>query len=366
MVNTDSLSIAAHLRRGEFVLDVAVEVAPGETLGVIGPNGAGKTTLLRAVAGLTALDRGRIALGSTVWDDPAQGVFVDPTMRECPVVFQDYRLFPHLSVLDNVAYPHRARGASRAAARDRARHTVERLGLAELSARLPRELSGGQAQRAAMARALTTEPRAILLDERLSALDARTRQQTRIELKQVLADFAGPTLLITHDPLEAMTLADRLLVLEGGTVTQLAAPREVAAQPVSDYVARLVGINLYQGTLVAPGSVALSPTGGSLRTTSDASDGVPLGQPTLVALAPSAIAVHLDRPTALSAQNVWAGRIRAVETLRDRIRLDVDGAPPALVDITPAAFAQLGLDLGTEVWLSAKATEVIAYGAQPG
>ncbi len=361
-----SLSIDARVRRGAFALEVAVEVAPGEVLGVIGPNGAGKTTLLRAVAGLTALEGGRIALGATVWDDPGAGLFVDPTRRQCPVVFQDYRLFPHLSARDNVAYPHRAQGLSRQAARVRAGETLARLGLAELADRLPRQLSGGQAQRVAMARALTTEPQAILLDEPLAALDARTRQQTRLELKSALAGFAGATLLITHDPLEAMTLADRLLVLEAGRVTQLGLPGEVAARPVSDYVARLVGINLYPGTLIAPGSVELTGATGILRTTAGGADGLGLGRPTLVALAPSAIAVHLERPTALSAQNVWSGRIRGVETLRDRIRLDVDGAPPALVDITPAAFAQLGLDLGMPVWLSAKATEVIAYGAPEG
>ena len=363
MVSSAALTIDAHVRRGDFHLDVAVVVQPGETVGVIGPNGAGKTTLLRAVAGLTALERGRILLGATPWDDPEAGVFVDPTRRQCPVVFQDYRLFPHLSVLDNVSYPHRAHGASRQSARAHASGTLERLGLAELASRMPRQLSGGQAQRVALARALTMTPQALLLDEPLAALDARTRQQVRMDLKAALTRFDGPTLLITHDPLEAMTLADRLLVLENGAVTQIAPPHDVAARPVSDYVARLVGINLYLGTLVAPGSVELTDSAGRLRTASDGSDTLGVGQPTLVALAPSAIAVHLERPTALSAQNVWPGRIRGVETLRDRIRLDVDGAPPALVDITQAAFAQLGLDLGATVWLSAKATEVVAYGA---
>ncbi len=366
---TRTLHVEAMIRRGDFRLEVAVDISPGETLGVIGPNGAGKTTLLRAIAGLTPLDEGIVSFAGEPWDDPSNGIFVDPTSRRCPVVFQDYRLFPHLSVLDNVAYAERVRGRSRREARDLAHATLARLGLAALANRRPRELSGGQAQRVAVARALATGPHALLLDEPLAALDARTKQEIRLELKQTLAGFDGPVLFLTHDPLEAMTLTDRLLVLEHGRVVQLAPPREVAARPATDYIAHLVGINLYAGTLTAPGVVALDE-GGTLTTTSvtagPTASGAALvttGDRALVALSPTAISVHHNKPEGVSARNVWPATIRGLEQLRDRIRLDLDGEPPAIADITPTALAQLGLDVGDRVWLSAKATELTAYAA---
>lgn len=358
------LHVDARLRRGSFTLEVAAEIPAGHTLGIIGPNGAGKTSLLRAIAGLTALDAGLIAFGTTPWDQPDAGVFVDPTRRRCPILFQDYRLFPHLSVLDNVAYPHRVTGTRRRQARDRARATLELFGLTDLHELPPRQLSGGQAQRVAMARALTTDPHVLLLDEPLAALDARTRQATRVELKAMLGRFTGPAVLVTHDPLEAMTLADHLLVLEAGRVVQHGTPHDLAARPATDYVARLVGVNLYTGTMTADGIITL-PEGGSLHVAIDNDTAARVGEPALVALSPTAISVHRNRPESLSAQNVWPAVIRGVEPLRDRIRLELHGQPSALVDITPRALTDLALDIGDAVWLSAKATEAHAYTAQP-
>ena len=356
-----TLHVEARIRQGDFVLQVALDVAAGSTVVVIGPNGAGKTTLLRAVAGLAPLDGGVITYAGTAWDDPATGTYLEPTRRRCPVVFQDYRLFPHLSVLDNVAYPLRVRGDSRRQARSDARQTLARHGLAELAGRRPGQLSGGQAQRVAVARALAGAPAVLLLDEPLAALDARTRQSTRVELRQALAAFDGPALLVTHDPLEALTLADHLVVLEHGEVVQAGAPREVAARPATEYIARLVGVNLYAGAVTPEGTIRLD-TGETLRAIVDPqSERLRPHDRALVALSPSAISIHLRRPDGVSARNVWSATIRGVEHLRDRIRIDLDGRPPAIADITPAAFAQLGLDLGAPVWLSAKATEVLAY-----
>ena len=348
-----TLSFAAAVRRGEFVLDAALAAEDGEVVALLGPNGAGKTTLLRAVAGLVAVDRGEITLDATVLDDPARQVFLAPEQRELGVVFQDHRLFPHLRVLDNVAFGLRARGTSRATARAEAAAWLGRLGLAELSRRRPRGLSGGQAQRVALARALACRPRALLLDEPLAALDVQTRAEVQGELREHLGAFAGPTVLVTHDPIEALLLATRIVVLERGRIVQQGTPAEITRRPVTPYVARLVGMNLFAG-MARAGHVALD--GGGELTVPDAGEGR-----VLVALRPSALTVHTEAPHGTSARNVLTGSVTALAPLADRIRLTVSGNQSILVDLTAAAVAELGLAPGARVWLSAKATDVSAY-----
>jgi molybdate transport system ATP-binding protein len=359
-VTAGLLDVDIALQRGAFRLEVAVTVRPGEILGVLGPNGAGKTTLLRVLAGLAAATEGSIRLGETILDDAANDTFVSAEHRPVGLVFQSYRLFPHLSVRDNVAFAARSRGASRKQARRHAETFLQQLDLVALASRKPEQLSGGQAQRAALARALAADPAMLLLDEPLSALDARTRLGVRTELRRHLVDFRGPVLIVTHDPLEAMVMADRLLVIEGGRVVQQGTPAEVARRPATQYVAQLVGLNLYHGTLTsADGSVRLH-AGGSLTATL----GDPLlqvGSDVLVALRPGSIAMHIERPHQSSPRNVWAGTIAGLELLADRVRAQVDGAPSAWVDLTPAAVGDLGLHPGLPVWLSAKATEVDVY-----
>jgi molybdate transport system ATP-binding protein len=231
--------------------------------------------------------------------------------------------------------------------------------LAELAARRPRQLSGGQAQRVALARALALEPEVLLLDEPMAALDAGARIDIRGFLREHLGGFDGPVVLVTHDPLEAMVLADRLMVLEAGRVVQVGRPVDVARRPASPYVARLVGLNLWPGTLDGSDGVTLDG-GGRLAVITKATAG-----PALVSLRPSAITVHTEHPEHTSTRNVWRGRVTGMEVLVDRVRLQVSGRPDALVDVTPAAVAELGLETGREVWLSAKATEIEAY-ADPG
>lgn len=356
-LRADGLHFDGTVRRGSFELDLAFEVRTGEVLGVLGPNGAGKSTLLRAVAGLDELSRGTVGVGVHAWQQP--GLFVPAERRRAGVVFQDYRLFPHLDVRDNVAFAARSAGQGRAASRAHAQQWLERLGLAELADRRPDQLSGGQSQRVALARALALEPEVLLLDEPMAALDAGARIDVRTFLRAHLSDFAGPVVLVTHDPLEAMVLADRLMVLEAGRVVQQGTPAEVARRPASAYVARLVGLNLWTGLLDVDGVVGLDD-GGRLAVATEAPPG-----PVLVSLRPSAITVHTEHPEHTSTRNVWPGRVAAMEVLADRVRLQVTGAPPALADVTPAAVAELDLEVGREVWLSAKATEVEAY-ADPG
>jgi molybdate transport system ATP-binding protein len=358
-----TLLVEAAVRRGEFTLTLDLTVPPGQVLGVLGPNGSGKTTLLRVLAGLAPVAAGRITLGGTVLDDAAAGTFTQAAQRPVGYVFQDYRLFPHLTVTENVAFAPRARGRGRAAGRAAAHEWLARLGIADLGGRKPAQLSGGQAQRVALARALAGQPELLLLDEPMSALDARTRLEVQAELRQHLADFPGPCLLVTHDPLEALVLADRLLVLEDGKVVQDGPPERVARQPATEYVARLVGLNLYSGNLAsAAGEPAIvSVDGGGAFTVPGAPGGEPATGPVLVAVRPSAIVVGTEPPHGTSARNVWPAQVAGLTLLADRVRLDLRGEPDALVDVTAAAVAELSLGPGSRVWLSVKATDLQVY-----
>lgn len=349
--------LSAHVvaERGGFRLDVGVEAAPGQVLGILGPNGAGKSTLLRVLAGLTPLSGGRLELDGRVLDDPTADVFVPPERRPVGMVFQDYLLFPHLSVLENVAFAPRARGVPKQEARRRASEWLDRLGVADLAGRRPTALSGGQAQRVALARALAGEPGVVLLDEPLAALDAGTRLAVRTDLRRHLVGFGGPALLVTHDPLEALVLADHLLVLDGGRAVQRGTPAEVARRPATEYVARLVGLNLYRGT-ARDGAITVD--GGGLLHAAD----VHTSGPVFVALRPAAVALHAGRPEG-SPRNVWEGRVAGLELFGDRVRVQVAGAPPVLADVTPGAVAELGLAADHPVWVSAKASELEVYPA---
>jgi molybdate transport system ATP-binding protein len=348
------LVLQAQVRRGNFLLDVALSVAPGEVVAVLGPNGAGKSTLLKALAGLIPITEGRIVLGDMVLDDARTGTFAEPAARPVGYVFQDYRLFPHLSVLENVAFAPRARGKDKQRARSVAMSWLHRLQLAEFADRRPAALSGGQAQRVALARALAGDPGLLLLDEPLSALDAGTRLDVQAELKGHLTDFAGPCLLVTHDPLEALVLADRLTVLEAGRIAQEGAPGEVARQPATDYVAKLVGLNLYQGH-VDGSAVKLADGGSFIMPDHDMHGDV------LVAVRPSAITVSRQPLQLSSPRNVWPAQVSSLTLLADRVRLDLAGDPSALVDVTPAAVAELALEPGNQVWLAVKATDLEIY-----
>ena len=351
---SDGLVVDAEVRRGSFTLAVSLAAAAGQVLGLLGPNGAGKSTLLSAVAGLTPVSAGRIMLAGQVMDDADAGTFVEASGRPVGFVFQNYRLFPHLSVADNVAFSPRARGLGRRAARSAASHWLDRLGLAGLADRKPGQLSGGQAQRVALARALAGQPALLLLDEPLSALDAGTRLDVQAELKRHLADFTGPCLIVTHDPLEALVLADSLVVLENGRIVQEGSPAQVARQPRTDYVAKLVGLNLYAGH--ADGSAVKLTGGGAFVVPDHGQHG-----DVLVAVRPSAVVVSSQQPQLSSARNTWPAKITGLTMLADRVRLDLDGQPPALVDVTPAAVAELSLDPGRQVWLSVKATDLEVY-----
>jgi molybdate transport system ATP-binding protein len=341
--------------QGSFRLELDLDVAPGEVVALLGPNGAGKSTALRALTGLTPLTAGSVRLDGRLLDDPRSGIYVATEHRSVGMVFQDYLLFPHLSALDNVAFGLRAHGADRRQARSEALDWLVRVGLVDQASSRPRRLSGGEAQRVALARALVTSPRLLLLDEPLAALDASTRMVIRSDLRRHLADFGGSTVLVTHDPLDAMILADRIVVVEGGDVVQVGSPGEVARAPRTAYVARLLGLNLFRGA--ADGTQVTLADGGLIHLVDPATGEV------FVAFPPSAVTLHRVRPTGASPRNVWSGLIVGLEQHATTVRVQISGQPSLLADVTAAAVAELDLTPGTEVWASVKATETHAYPA---
>lgn len=341
------MTLTAHLdasvRAGP--LDLTLTAERGATTAVVGPNGAGKSTLLRVLAGLVRLEEGWVRVdGRDVSQLPAHA-------RRVGLVPQRHALLPHLSVRANVAYGLHARGVGRAESHRRATEWVERLGLSPLADRRPRTLSGGQSQRVALARALATEPDLLLLDEPLAAVDATAAVDLRRTLRTHLATFEGTCLLVTHDPVEAVTLADRLVVLEDGVTVQDGTPAEVLQAPRSPWVARMLGMNAYEGT-VADGAVRLDE-GGTIVAADLPTDGTRV----LATVTPEAAALYPERPDG-SPRNTWQGTVGEVSGVGGRVRVHVLGSPDLVAEVTPAAAATLRLASGARVWVSVKATEV--------
>ena len=351
-----SLQAVVGLRRGTLDLDVELTVGSSGVVVLLGPNAAGKTTLLRALAGLVPLERGRVSLDGVVLEDTAAGVRVPTEQRPVGVVFQDYLLFPHMTALENVAFGLRSRGAGRVAARERAYAILGRMGLADLAAAKPKALSGGQAQRVALARALAIEPRLLLLDEPLSAMDAGARAELRRGLTRHLAAYEGTCLVITHDPIEAMTLGDQLVVLEAGRVVQAGSPDELSSHPRSRYVADLLGLNLYRGRAVQ-GSVVLAD-GRRLI----AADPVPGAGEVFAVIPPRAVALHRALPEG-SPRNVWKGVVEDLDIVGNHVRAHVSGELPIIAEVTPGAVASMHLDDGGPVYVAVKAVEIEVYEA---
>jgi molybdate transport system ATP-binding protein len=342
---------------GERGVDLALEVHSGETLAVLGPNGSGKSTALGVVAGLVTPDAGRVVLDGRVLTDVGpgrSGVRVAPHARRTALLGQEPLLFPHLDALENVAFGPRSAGAPRATARRDARRWLEEVGVSELSARRPGQLSGGQAQRVAVARALAAEPALLMLDEPLAALDVAVLPALRQTLRRVLAERTA--IVVTHDPLDALLLADRVVVLADGRVVEQGPSADVLSRPRSPFAARLAGLNLVAGTW-RDGSVE---TAEGLRV-----HGLVVGDPpaagerAIATFRPAAVAVYREAVEG-SPRNAFEVTITEIEPLADLVRVH---AGPLHADVTVQAAAELDLVTGLVATFSVKATEVAVYRA---
>lgn len=352
--STPMLSIDFVSTRDDFTLEVALDVAGGEVLVVIGPNGSGKSTLLSTIAGLELCDRGHVTIDGITVDSANDDRFVKPAGRRVGMVFQEYVLFEHLSALDNVAFGPRCAGAGRRAARETALGWLQRLELEGRANDLPRQLSGGQQQRVALARALATTPDVLLLDEPLAALDVEIRDRVRRELRQILTDYDGACIVVTHDPLDVYALADRVAVIDRGRVVQLGTLAELTAHPRSRFVAELVGTNLVSG--VVDGQSLRSDGGMTLSVAADF-DG-----PAFAAIRPSSII--LAREVAdTSARNNFEVEVGGIDRLGERVRVTLDGPLPLVAEITAGALDTLALRPGDRLHASVKATDIQVYPA---
>lgn len=340
------------LTRGRVTVDVDLRAEPGEIIGILGPNGGGKTSAVLALAGVLPLEAGHVRVGGDDWEVPGR-TRLAPEARHVGLMLADPLLFPNLSALDNVAYGPRSRGRGRAAARERARTELASVGLTDHAAMSPRQLSSGQAARVALARALATDPLLLLLDEPLAALDPETRARTRSDLAARLTAYDGVVVLVTHDPLDALTLADRLVFIEDGRVTQAGSPAEVLREPRTPYVGTVVGLNLYAAQGDSHGQVVMDD--GEVLVTTDSSEGR-----VWATVSPSAVSLHRQAPEG-SPRNNWRLRITDVTLAGQSARVGLSGEITLTAEVTLASVTALGLLVGAEVWASVKATEVRTY-----
>ena len=336
---------------------MSLAVRTGECLALAGPSGAGKTTILRVAAGLVRPQRGLVEADGATWLDTARGIDVPPERRRCGYVFQEYALFPHLSAWQNVAYP--LSGVPRAERRERALGLLERFGLRRLADARPATLSGGERQRVAVARALARRPGVLLLDEPLSALDARTRASASRELAAVLREVEVPALLVTHDFAEAAHLGDRVGVIDSGRIVQEGTATELAAAPGSAFVADFTGAVVLTGTARAgaDGLTRVELDGGGAVTSTDRGEG-PVGvsvYPWEIAIEPAGEVEHG------SARNRLAAEVQSVTAVGNRVRVGLAGPQPLAAELTASSAEALGLRPGMSViatWKAA-ATRVV-------
>jgi molybdate transport system ATP-binding protein len=333
----DALELDIGLSLRSFRLELSLALGR-ETFALVGPSGAGKTTVLRAVAGLVRPERGRVVLGGEVLFDAEAGVAVPPEERRVGFVFQDYALFPHMTVAQNVAY----------GSRNGTGELLERFRIAHLASARPGELSGGERQRVGLARALARGPDVLLLDEPLSALDPHTRAALRLELKELLDELDLPVLLVTHDFHDAAVLADRVAALADGRIRQTGTPSELIAAPADAFVASFTGANVLAGD-ARPGAGGLTEVmldgGGVVYSVDEA-----LG-PVEVAVYPWDVAISRELPRDSTLNHVQ-GPIASLVLLGNRARVQVGGL---VGELTAASAGRLGLVQGEVVTASFKA-----------
>lgn len=361
----DPVGLDARLvvRRQAFTLDVTLTAAPGEVVAVLGPNGSGKSTVLGALAGLIRPDEGWVRVGDRELTNAETGLHVPPHQRGVGLLAQQALLFPHLTALANVAFGPRAQGAPKREAEERARELLAAVDVTELADRRPARMSGGQQQRVALARALAPEPGLLLLDEPLAALDVDVTPAMRALLRRVIRDGKQTALLVSHSALDALVLADRVVVLTAGRVVEEGPVREVLARPRNAFTARIAGLDLVPGVACEGGLRTADGTVVTGRADVALND----GEPAVAVFPPSAVSVFREAPGG-SPRNAVEVVLAALEPRGDVVRLRA-AAPPGgpawadglAADVTPAAVADLAVEPGARVWFAVKATEVAVH-----
>ena len=335
------MALDVHISHPLRTFGLDLELSAGEgTLALVGPSGAGKTSVLRTIAGLLRPERGLVALDDTIWLDTEAGVDVPPESRRVGLVFQEYALFPHMTVRANVRFGAGSAGVD---------GLLERFGIDGLADARPATLSGGERQRVALARALAREPVVLLLDEPLSALDAFTRARVRAELREVLQGLALPTILVTHDFEDAAALADRVGVLVEGRLLQVGTPSELVASPADAFVAGFTGANLLRGVASAGpnGLTSVALEAGFTAFSVDPGDG-----DVAVAVYPWEVSVAREAPDDSAVNHVRAP-IASLVSLGNRVRIRIG---PMTAEITSQSAERLALREGDVVVASFKAT----------
>jgi molybdate transport system ATP-binding protein len=355
------LDVRLTKRRGSFALEAAFQAPAGSTTVLVGESGAGKTSLLRLLAGLDRLDEGFVTLGADRYADAARGLHVTSWQRRIGYVAQDYALFPHLSVFENVAFGLRASRVARARIRPMVAEALGLVGIPELARRMPHQLSGGQQQRAALARALVLNPGLLLLDEPLSSLDLQTRREVRVELRSLLQRLPCVTVYVTHSPVEALVFGDQVVVLDGGRVAQAGTRDDLLRHPRSRFVAELVGTNLLIGRAVAAGAASTE----TIRTPEGPIAMDDARGPGTVYLTVSPREITLFRtPPDGSAQNVFEGAVLEIIPQPpggERVLVVLETRPVLVAEVTRDAIVALDLTPGVRVFAAFKATGVHRY-----
>ena len=352
-----SVEVSKQLR--EFPLEIGFQVRPAETLVIIGPSGCGKTTTLNIIAGLLPPDQGRIALGDRVLCDTRREPCLAAEKRRVGYVFQDFALFPHMSVFDNVAYGLQARRRPKPEVRSKVHEVLRLLGIEHLRAHRPAALSGGERQRVALARAIACDVEILLLDEPLGSLDAQTRNRVRGELQRMLRVVGRIAIMVTHDYLDALTFGDRICVMDRGRVLQIGERQELLRHPKSRFVAELTGVNFYQGAISAPRKQGVAEVWIGNACLHVASDSDELGD-ALLAFFPSDVAISRQRPSG-SPRNVFESRVQEVVHMGDKVRVALNGAVPMCAEITAGSLDKLSIRTGDTVYASVKATAIKTY-----
>lgn len=353
------LSVQVKKQLREFPLEMAFEVKPAETLVIIGPSGCGKTTTLNILAGLVEPDEGRIVLGTQVLHDHASGISVSTENRKVGYVFQDFALFPHMSVKENVAYGLRARRHPRVEIPGKVDEVLGLLGITRLKERRPDALSGGERQRVALARAIACDAEILLLDEPLGSLDAQTRNRVRGELQRMLRVIGRIAIMVTHDYIDALTFGDKICVMDRGRVLQTGPREQLLHHPKSGFVADLTGVNFFEGTVSAGSGDGLAEIWVGDSCLYAACDHRELGG-TLVAFFPSEVSITRERPPG-SGRNVFRSEIREIIHMGDKVRLSLNGALPICAEITADRLRDLGVGEGDTVYAAVKETAVEIY-----